>query len=75
MLYILLDAGHGSNTPGKRSPRLPNGKQFFEWEFCREVVNLLYIRLTPYYIGATSYYNISHLLKTEFFNLTLNPIL
>ena len=41
-------AGHGSNTPGKRSPRLPNGKQFFEWEFCREVVNLLYIRLKEY---------------------------
>lgn len=48
MLYILLDNGHGSNTPGKRSPRLPNGKQFFEWEFCREVVNLLYIRLKEY---------------------------
>ena len=48
MLYILLDNGHGNTTPGKRSPKLPNGEQFFEWEFCREVVNLLYKRLQEY---------------------------
>ena len=48
MLYILLDNGHGNTTPGKCSPKLPNGEQFFEWEFCREVVNLLYKRLQEY---------------------------
>lgn len=35
---ILLDNGHAKSTPGKRSPKLPNGKQFFEWEFNRDVV-------------------------------------
>lgn len=48
MLYILLDAGHGCNTPGKRSPKLLNGDQFFEWKFCREVVDALYDRLKCY---------------------------
>ena len=48
MLYILLDNGHGCNTPGKRSPKLANGDQFFEWKFCREVVDALYDRLKCY---------------------------
>lgn len=48
MFYILFDAGHGCNTPGKRSPKLSNGQQFFEFEFCREVVNALYDRLKAY---------------------------
>ena len=44
-LYVLLDNGHGNNTPGKRSPKLSNGSQFFEWQFTREVVDALYERL------------------------------
>lgn len=36
--FVLLDNGHAKSTPGKRSPKLPNGKQFFEWEFNRDVV-------------------------------------
>ena len=49
MLYILLDNGHGFNTPGKRSPLLEDGKtRFFEWQFCREVVDALYERLSAY---------------------------
>lgn len=44
-LYVLLDNGHGNNTLGKRSPKLANGTQFFEWEFCRDVVDILYERL------------------------------
>ena len=47
-LYILLDNGHGCNTLGKRSPKLSDGRQFFEWEFCREVVDALYDRLKSY---------------------------
>lgn len=42
ILYVLLDNGHGINTPGKRSPKLSNGKQLFEYEYCRKVVNKLY---------------------------------
>lgn len=35
---ILLDAGHGINTPGKRSP----DSSFLEWKWNREVVDLIY---------------------------------
>lgn len=35
-ITIILDAGHGAATPGKRSPIL-NGKQLFEWQFTREL--------------------------------------
>lgn len=34
---ILLDNGHGVNTPGKRSPLWPDGTQLFEWEYTREI--------------------------------------
>jgi N-acetylmuramoyl-L-alanine amidase len=34
----LLDNGHGIDTPGKRSPRLTDGRQFLEYEFNRRVV-------------------------------------
>ena len=35
---ILLDNGHASTTPGKRSPKLEDGTQFFEYEFNRDIV-------------------------------------
>ena len=36
---IILDNGHGKETPGKRSPVWGDGKQLFEWEFNRAIVN------------------------------------
>ena len=36
-ITIILDAGHGSTTPGKRSPILEDGRQLFEWKFTREL--------------------------------------
>ena len=36
-LYVLLDNGHGKNTPGKRSPLLQDGSRLYEWEYCREI--------------------------------------
>jgi len=37
--YIyFLDAGHAPLTPGKRSPELDDGRQFYEWQFNRDVV-------------------------------------
>lgn len=36
---VLLDAGHGIDTPGKRSPIWKDGTQLFEWEFNRYVVD------------------------------------
>jgi len=37
----ILDNGHGSDTPKKRSPVLTDGRQFLEYEFNREVVSLM----------------------------------
>lgn len=37
-MIAILDAGHGKDTPGKRSPVWPDGKQLFEWEFNRDIV-------------------------------------
>lgn len=36
--WILLDNGHAKSTPGKRSPKFPDGRQFFEYEFSRDIV-------------------------------------
>jgi N-acetylmuramoyl-L-alanine amidase len=38
MLRILLDNGHGYDTPGKHSPVWADGTQFFEWKSNRELV-------------------------------------
>ena len=35
---IILDNGHGVNTPGKRSPKWEDGTQLFEYEFNRDIV-------------------------------------
>ena len=35
---IILENGHGSQTPGKRSPIWGDGSQLFEWEFNRDIV-------------------------------------
>jgi N-acetylmuramoyl-L-alanine amidase len=37
--FWILDNGHGNNTKGKKSPVLPNGLQFFEWEFNRNITH------------------------------------
>ena len=37
-MLILLDNGHGQETPGKRSPVWPDGSQLFEYEFNRDIV-------------------------------------
>lgn len=44
-MLILLDNGHGWNTPGKRSPIWKDGSQLLEWEFNRKVVNEIKRRL------------------------------
>lgn len=40
-LIVLLDNGHGNNTAGKRSPKLEDGRQLFEYQWAREVVQLI----------------------------------
>lgn len=34
---ILLDAGHGDDTPGKRSPEWEDGSMLYEWMYNREI--------------------------------------
>ena len=36
--WVLLDNGHAKSTPGKRSPKFEDGRQFFEYEFSRDIV-------------------------------------
>lgn len=38
-MLIILDNGHGADTPGKCSPKWKDGSQLFEWEFNRDIVN------------------------------------
>lgn len=45
MILIALDDGHGINTPGKRTPKLANGKVVHENAFNRSVVKFLDIAL------------------------------
>lgn len=36
--FVILDNGHGIDTPGKRSPVWSDGTQLFEYEFTRDIV-------------------------------------
>lgn len=38
-VLIIWDAGHGPNTPGKRTPPMKNGRQIREYEFNRPTVD------------------------------------
>lgn len=42
---IILDSGHGKNTPGKRSPVWLDGRQLFEYEFNRDLVRRISVLL------------------------------
>jgi len=41
METVILDNGHGHDTPGKCSPKWEDGTQLFEWEFNRDIVRLI----------------------------------
>ena len=36
-MLVILDNGHGYDTLGKCSPKLPDGRKFYEWKFNRKV--------------------------------------
>lgn len=42
---VILDAGHGVNTPGKRSPKLLDGRHLYEWEYTRAIANRIVTKL------------------------------
>lgn len=44
-IMVILDNGHGKETPGKRSPKFPDGSQFFEYEFNRDIVRRIINKL------------------------------
>ena len=44
-IVVLLDNGHGKETPGKRSPLWSDGTQLFEWEYNRKLVDAIFIKL------------------------------
>lgn len=37
MKYVILDNGHGYNTPGKCSPLKEDGTRYYEWKFTRQL--------------------------------------
>lgn len=41
---VILDNGHGQETPGKRSPVWEDGSQLFEWEFNRDLVHRIILK-------------------------------
>lgn len=49
-MLILLDNGHGQETPGKRSPVWPDGSQLFEYEFNRDIVKRISKKLDEFNI-------------------------
>lgn len=44
--WILLDNGHAQSTIGKHSPLFDNGKRFYEWEFSRDIVKRITLKLS-----------------------------
>lgn len=44
-MLVLLDNGHGYDTPGKMSPVWQDGTQLYEWKFNRKVVKEIHLRL------------------------------
>lgn len=44
-MLVVLDNGHGNNTPGKRSPVWDDGTQLYEWSFNRRLAREIKMRL------------------------------
>jgi len=49
-MRILLDNGHGLNTPGKQSPQWPDSPQLIEWRYTRELVERIEQRLRQAFV-------------------------
>lgn len=44
-MTIILDNGHGQETPGKRSPKWSDGTQLLEWKWTRRLVKAIHNQL------------------------------
>jgi N-acetylmuramoyl-L-alanine amidase len=63
-MICILDNGHGENTTGKRSPVLADGKQLFEYEFNRDIVQRIFAALGRFGINR-------HILVPEYTDISL----
>ena len=61
MIYVILDNGHGSDTPGKCSP----DKRLYEWSWNRDIVKRISAKLYELNIP-------NEILVTEDFDVSLN---
>lgn len=61
MIYVILDNGHGSDTPGKCSP----DKRLYEWSWNRDIVSRISEKLNELNIP-------NEILVTEDFDVPLN---
>ena len=64
----ILDNGHGKKTSGKRSPKFPDGKQLFEYELNRAIVNNIITGLEKAgvkYHNLVPEENVGNILKTR----------
>ena len=61
MIYVILDNGHGSDTPGKCSP----DKRLYEWSWNRDIVRRISSKLNELNIP-------NEILVTEDFDVSLN---
>ena len=61
MIYVILDNGHGSDTPGKCSP----DKRLYEWSWNRDIVRRISAKLDELNIP-------NEILVTEDFDVSLN---
>jgi N-acetylmuramoyl-L-alanine amidase len=59
-MKVILDAGHGIETPGKRSPIWDDGSQLFEYEFNRHIVQMVHDELKRYNIDSIILINDEH---------------
>ncbi|MEO0779512.1 MAG: N-acetylmuramoyl-L-alanine amidase [Bacteroidota bacterium] len=59
-----LDNGHGSQTAGKRSPKMADGSQFFEYEFNRDIVKRIMAALDE---RGVRYFNVVPEVDTDNF--------
>ncbi len=59
-----IDHGHGSLSPGKRSPQLPDGRQLIEYAFNRDITSRIFSQLDQ--LGV-AYFNV--IPETEVGNL------
>lgn len=61
MIYVILDNGHGADTPGKCSP----DKRLYEWSWNRDIVRRISAKLNELNIP-------NEILVTEDFDVSLN---